>query len=562
MVGSGGGELRAPIFNGENFDFWLIKMKTIFRSHELWDLVENGYETPMKNEEELTETEKKLMRENVVKDARALGIIQAVIENTKDLDTIDAHDVVAILKGYEQKVDRHGESSMEKAFAKCWVKNKVKCHKCSKIGHIARYCNTNKAVQQVNFPNQVEETGNLFYANHSGEMKKISDEWYIDSGCSNHMTFREYLLVDIDINVKAKVQVGTGNLVEVAGKGILIIETMKGRRYIREVMFVPSIAQNLLSVGQMTEHGYFLLFRDYKVDVFDDRSLKNLVVNVKQKGNRCFPLILNTNKELALRTNVQGDAKMWHKRFKHLNFRSLKLLHSQEMVLELPEIQDSNDVCQGCVLVRHHRELFSKEITRRAHEPLELIHYDVCGPMKVPTTSGNRYFLTFIDDYSRMCWIYFMRNKSKVFGIFKKFRAMVELQCGYPLKKLRSDKGGEFTSTEFNAFCESIRMERQLTVSYTPQKNGVSERKNRTIVEMAKSMLHEKKLPYKLWGEAVNTAVYLLNRCSTSALNCVTPFEAYTGRKPWIKHLKVFGVVCYSLIPRDLRHKLDASSVK
>ncbi|XP_070668901.1 uncharacterized protein [Malus domestica] len=262
MVGSGGGELRAPIFNGENFDFWLIKMKTIFRSHELWDLVENGYETPMKNEEELTETEKKLMRENVVKDARALGIIQAVIENTKDLDTIDAQDV-AILKGYEQMVDRHRESSMEKAFAslniaqksnrlhyeECWVKNKVKCHKCSKIGHIARYCNTNKAVQQVNFPNQVEETGNLFYANHLGEMKKISDEWYIDSGCSNHMTFGEDLLVDIDINVKAKVQVGTGNLVEVAGKGILIIETMKGRRYIREVMFVLGIAQNLLSVG-------------------------------------------------------------------------------------------------------------------------------------------------------------------------------------------------------------------------------------------------------------------------------------------------------------------------
>ncbi|CAN6711568.1 unnamed protein product [Malus baccata var. baccata] len=293
MAGSGGGELRAPVFNDDNFDFWLIKMKTIFHSHKLWDPVEIGYETPAKEEE------KKLMRENVVKDARALGIIQGavsdqifpriatqeiVIENTKDLDTIDAQDVVAILKGYELRLDRHGESSMEKAFAslnfvpksnrfnsqsnsskhqknfkpkgkqwgnkaewgnkasfpvqndanntgdkckfcdrldygECWVKNKVKCHKCNKIGHIARYCNSNKAVQQVNFANQVEETGNLFYANHSGEMKKISDEWYIDSGCSNHMTSREDLLVNIDRNVKAKVQVGTGNLVEVAGKG-------------------------------------------------------------------------------------------------------------------------------------------------------------------------------------------------------------------------------------------------------------------------------------------------------------------------------------------------------
>ncbi|KAM2252992.1 hypothetical protein ACFX1S_007433 [Malus domestica] len=153
-------------------------------------------------------------------------------------------------------------------------------------------------------------------------------------------------------------------------------------------------------------------------------------------------------------------------RYGHLNFRSLKLLQSEGMVLGLPEIQDSNDVCQGCVLGKHHREPFSKEITWRTQEPLELIHSDVCGPMKVPTTSANRYFLMFIDDYSRICWVYFIRNKSEVFGIFKKFRAMVELQCGYSLKKLRSDRGGEFTSTEFNAFCESIGMERQLTVIY------------------------------------------------------------------------------------------------
>ncbi|KAM1057955.1 hypothetical protein ACFX2A_031837 [Malus domestica] len=390
-------------------------MKIIFPSHKLWDLVEKGYDTSTKKEEELTEVDKKLMRENIVKDARALGIIQsakaawdilkqefvgdkqvrsvklqAMIENTKDLETIDAQDVVAILKGYEQRLDRHVKSSMEKAFAslnialkpnrfkgqinnnkyqknfkskgkqwgnkadwsnktgvlvknetnntgdkckfcdrlhygECWVKNKVKCHKCNKIGHIARYCNTNKVVQQVNLVHQVEKAGNLFYANHSGEMKKMSDVWYIDSGCSNHMTSMEDLLVNIDRNVKAKVQVSTGVLVKVAGKGTLVIKIMKGMRYIKEVMLVPDLAENLLSVGQMTKHGYFLLFRNYRVDVFDDRSLSNLVVSVKQKGNRWFPLIFSTNKELTLRT-MQDDAKMWHKRFGHLNFRSLKLL--------------------------------------------------------------------------------------------------------------------------------------------------------------------------------------------------------------------------------------------
>ncbi|KAM2147901.1 hypothetical protein EV1_003836 [Malus domestica] len=103
---------------------------------------------------------------------------------------------------------------------------------------------------------------------------------------------------------------------------------------------------------------------------------------------------------------------------------------------------------------------------------------------------------------------------------------MVERQSGYLIKVLRSDRGGKYTSTEFDKFCQDIGLERQLTVSYTPQQNGVAERKNRTIVEMAKAMLHDKGIPQYLWGEAVNTAVYLMNRHPTVAVEDKTPFEA------------------------------------
>ena len=125
--------------------------------------------------------------------------------------------------------------------------------------------------------------------------------------------------------------------------------------------------------------------------------------------------------------------------------------------------------------------------------------------MQTSTKAGNRYFLTFIDDCTRMCWVYFLRNKSEVFGIFKKFKSTVELQSGYKLKKLRSDRGGEYISVEFREFCEEIGMERQLTVAYTPQQNGVAERRNRTIVEMARCMMTEKGVPFDFWAEAVNT---------------------------------------------------------
>ncbi|CAL8115927.1 unnamed protein product [Prunus armeniaca] len=139
---------------------------------------------------------------------------------------------------------------------------------------------------------------------------------------------------------------------------------------------------------------------------------------------------------------------------------------------------------------------------------------------------------------------------------------MVELQSGFQIKKLRSDRGGEYTSTEFRKFCEDLGLERQLTVAYSPQQNGVAERKNRTIVEMARTMLYEKRMPIKFWGAAVNVAVYILNRYPTSALTNKTPFEAFSGRKPGVKHMRIFGSLCYTYVPSQLRHKLEETSEK
>lgn len=278
------------------------------------------------------------------------------------------------------------------------------------------------------------------------------------------MTSREELLVDIDRIVKAS----TRMLVDVVGKGTLVIETMKCKQYIKEVMLVHGLAENLLSVGQITEHGYFLLFGDCKVDIFDDSTLQHLVVSLRQKGNGCFPLVFNTNKEFVLKASVHECSKLWHRRFEHLNFTSLKLLQKQELVLGLPEIQEHDEVCHGCVMGKNHIEVFPRELKWRAMKPLRLIHSDRCGPIQTPSLEGNRYFITFLDDYSRMCWVYFLRNKSEAFHVFKKFKVIVELQSGYNVKKLRIDKGGEFNSHEFVQFCEELGIESQLTVAYSP----------------------------------------------------------------------------------------------
>lgn len=258
----------------------------------------------------------------------------------------------------------------------------------------------------------------------------------------------------------------------------------------------------------------------------------------------------------------ENDSCLWHRRLGHLNYESLKLLYQKKMVYGLPRIEEKSGVCEGCVFGKHHRKPFPKEGAWRAKQVLELVHTDVCGPTNTLSHGKNRYFILFIDDFTRMTWVYFMRQKSEAFVIFKKFKALVEKQSGRFIKMLRSDQGKEYTSNEFHKFCEDEGVERQLTVGYIPQQNGVSERKNQTVMEMAKSMLLEKGLPKTFWPEAVNTAVYLMNRCPTKAVWKKTPFEAWSGRTPSVNQLKFFGCVCYAQIPKQKRTKLEETSEK
>lgn len=150
----------------------------------------------------------------------------------------------------------------------------------------------------------MEVSGNLFYANCAITETKTQGEWYIDSGCSNHMTGNVDLLVDVRTNVARKVQMPTGALVNVAGMGSLVIDTTKGKKYIREVMYLLGLKENLLSVGQMDEHGYFLVFGERMCKVFDSFSMNCLIIKVSMKKNRCYPLCLLAENQLAMKATV------------------------------------------------------------------------------------------------------------------------------------------------------------------------------------------------------------------------------------------------------------------
>ena len=180
--------------------------------------------------------------------------------------------------------------------------------------------------------------------------------------------------------------------------------------------------------------------------------------------------------------------------------------------------------------------------------------------MSTGSLSGCEYFLTIIDDKTRYTWIYVLKHKDEVFARFLEWKALVENSTGRKLKALRTDNGGEYTSKEFETYLKQNGIRHERTVPKTPEQNGVAERMNRTIVETARCMLAEAKLPRKFWAEAVSMAVYLRNRSPTTAVNGMTPFEALTGDKPCVDILRVFGCLAYVHVPKDERRKFDSKS--
>jgi hypothetical protein len=230
------------------------------------------------------------------------------------------------------------------------------------------------------------------------------------------------------------------------------------------------------------------------------------------------------------------------------------------MVKGLPDIYFSEGVCEGCILGKHPEEKFEKGKARRASSSLDLVHSDLMGPFPHPSINKARYVLTFIDDYSRYTWVYFLRKKSEVFEHLKDFKALVETQTGKKIKILCTDNGGEYINKDVQNLCREAGIQLQHTVPYTPQQNGVVERKNISLKEMTNCMLHVRSLPSKLWVEALNCVSYIQNISPHRSVEDMTPFEAWTGDKPDVTHFCIFGSRAWAHIPSEKRKALDPQS--
>nr|GEW99969.1 ribonuclease H-like domain, reverse transcriptase, RNA-dependent DNA polymerase [Tanacetum cinerariifolium] len=242
--------------------------------------------------------------------------------------------------------------------------------------------------------------------------------------------------------------------------------------------------------------------------------------------------------------------------------RYLQIVASMEQYSDLDEMTLKEAICRLKTYEERIKVPFPKKAKARSTSPLDLVYGDLCGPITPPTPSGKKYIFLLVDDYSRYMWVYFLTTKDQAFDTFKEYKNSIENELRTTLKMLRTDRGGEFTLNEFTQYCKENGIARQFTAPYSPQQNGVVERRNRTIMSTTICMMKTTNMPQNFWAEAVRHAIYILNSVPTKALEDITPYEAIKQRKPNLDNLRVFGCIAYAKVPSQHLPKLDDRSIK
>ncbi|XP_022717694.1 uncharacterized protein LOC111276161 [Durio zibethinus] len=515
-----------PIFSGENYQIWAVKMKTYLSAFDLWKVVENEKEPPQLPVNP-TVTQMKNYSEEKVKRYKAKSCIESSVfddifirimtcetvkqawdvlkeefqssDKTRQMQVLNLRREFEVLKMKESenlkeyndrlmkivnKIRLLGEELSDKRIVeKVLVSSpeSLRAKKGYQTRGFNRRCFYSQRERQDANRKQRQKIRRskkprlLIWRNITGTdltynvgtvsslvtwRRTSSSAWLIDSGCTHHMASDINIFKELDKTCTSKVR----------------------------------IDQNLLSVGQLLENNYSLVFKDKACIIHDPTGHELFTVNMKRKY---FSLNWHEANSSVYVTS-HDESSLWHKRMGHFNYNALNFMHKNDLVLNMPTVEVNAGVCEVCQLGKQSKLPFVINKAWRATEKLQLVHTD----------------------------IYFMKQKSEVANVFWKFKAWIENQSGCKIKIIRSDNGTKYTSDRFNEFCEVAGIEHQLTATYTPQQNGVSERKNRTIMEMARCMLFEKNLSKKFWAETVNTSVYLLNRLPTKALKGNTPFEA------------------------------------
>jgi hypothetical protein len=447
--------------------------------------------------------------------------------------------------------------------------NRPTCQICYKQGHTALDC-----YNQMNFSYQGRHPPAKLAAIASAAPPSPSTNcWISDTGATDHFTPDLGNLPDSSIyNDPHLVSVGNGQQLPISHIGNAQLYTSSYLFKLKNILRVPSMASNLLSVNRFCRDNRCAFYFDSDHFRIQDRLTgKHLYKGLSRDG--LYPLHglslpFNTRQSLSSSSArvaclhsaraTSSASSLWHARFGHPQDRVLRhVLHKSVN----PSLSIKSQFCKHCTQGKMTQLPFSHSNTI-ASFPLEIVYSDVWGPAPIPSINGFRYYVSFIDAYSRFTWFFPLKHKSQVLSSFMHFKNTMENLLGTTIKIFRTDCGGEYSKNSFQSFCSSHGILHQFTCPHTSQQNGVSERKHRHIVDMALCLISHSSLPYTFWPYAFSTAVYLINHLPSLIRNYVSPWETLFGNSPDYKSFKIFGCACYPLLRSYNSHKFSLRSTQ
>ncbi|GJZ19999.1 retrotransposon protein, putative, ty1-copia subclass [Tanacetum coccineum] len=432
------------------------------------------------------------------------------------------------------------------------------CHQCGEVGHWRRNCPVylTELMKKKKLSQGASASGIFTIELYSFPSKS----WIYDTGCGTHICITtQGLRGSRKLKPGAlSLYVGDGHRAAVEAIGTYHLELPSGLVIVlNNCHYAPSITRGVISVSRLFDDGFINRFDDNNVISV---SKDNLVYFMAVPRDGIFEIDMscsNTNDSSMYaitnkRAKINLDSSLlWHCRLGHISKKRIEKLQHDGLLNSIDI--ESLGKCVSCLSGKMARKPFSHQV-ERAKDLLGLIHTDVCGPFRIVSRQGASYFVTFTDDFSRYGYVYLLKHKHEVFETFKVFQKEVENQLGKTIKSLRSDRGGEYMSQEFLDHLKEHGIIAHRTPPYTPQNNGVSERRNRTLLDMVRSMMSQTTLPKSFWDYALETAARILNMVPTKKVD-KTPYEIWHGQAPKLSYLKVWG--CEALVKRDTLTKPD-----
>jgi transposase InsO family protein len=390
-------------------------------------------------------------------------------------------------------------------------------------------------------------------------------EWYFDSGCSSHMVSDISELSQFKKTSQGtSVQLGDDSIIPSAGVGECVLKLGEHKVKLNNVLLVPDLKKNLISPGEATKSGLaFLMSGDY-LTVFDEKGFQppsgHVIARVKRDSNNLYRLrFLESSSRANFASSPKAPISLskWHLRLAHTNFDDIRRLETSGAIGKILD-NGKTTLCEPCILGKLARKPFKSRDPNKPMSPGDLIVSDLMGPFPTPSTRGHRYFVTYIDYCTRFCTVALLKSKSEQECNLKRFITSFSNQHGIRIKNLQTDNGGEYCSSSLRLWLDEQGIHHRTTVPGDSESNGLAERMNRTLTDMALSMLAQANLPQIMFSHAIQTACHVFNRRPHSHLqNRISPFEALFKQVPDLHYLRVFGCTAYSHIHDHKRSKLD-----